>query len=69
MLKSLARALFLEARLMVLDDIFSGLDHPTAMAIFKDLFGKDGLLRQSECTVILSTHLRKNPSLILSYFT
>lgn len=44
---------------MVLDDIFSALDHPTAMAIFSGLFGENGILRQSRCTVILSTHLRK----------
>ncbi|OAA78570.1 ABC transporter, transmembrane domain, type 1 [Akanthomyces lecanii RCEF 1005] len=54
---SLARALYLEAHLMVLDDIFSALDHPTAMAIFSGLFGENGILRQSRCTVILSTHL------------
>ncbi|KAJ6785127.1 hypothetical protein PWT90_07569 [Aphanocladium album] len=54
---SLARALFLEARLMVLDDIFSALDHPTATAIFSDLFGENGFLRRANCTVILSTHL------------
>lgn len=54
---ALARALFLDASLMVLDDIFSALDNETAVGIFNDLFGETGMLRNSRCTVILSTHL------------
>lgn len=41
---------------MILDDIFSALDRPTASKIFFNLFGRDGILRQLQTTVILATH-------------
>lgn len=53
---SLARALYLQSDLLVLDDIFSGLDADTEEKVFQQVFGADGILRKRRCTVILCTH-------------
>jgi ABC-type multidrug transport system fused ATPase/permease subunit len=53
---SLARALYLQSDLLVLDDIFSGLDANTEEKVFRQVFGPDGLLRRRGSTVVLCTH-------------
>ncbi|RYP55071.1 hypothetical protein DL769_010249 [Monosporascus sp. CRB-8-3] len=53
---SLARALYLQSDLLVLDDIFSGLDADTEEQVFRRVFGPDGLLRRRRSTVVLCTH-------------
>lgn len=53
---SLARALYLQSDLLVLDDVFSGLDADTEEQVFRQVFGPDGLLRQRRSTVVLCTH-------------
>jgi ABC-type multidrug transport system fused ATPase/permease subunit len=53
---SLARALYLHTDLLVLDDIFSGLDAGTEDKVFRRVFGPSGLLRQRQVTVVLCTH-------------
>lgn len=53
---SLARALYLQTNLLVLDDVFSGLDADTEDQVFRRVFGSDGLLRQRQATVVLCTH-------------
>ncbi|KAI1479174.1 putative ABC multidrug transporter [Daldinia eschscholtzii] len=53
---SLARALYLQSDLLVLDDIFSGLDADTEEQVFRQVFGPDGLLRRRQTTVLLCTH-------------
>ncbi|KGO49054.1 ABC transporter, integral membrane type 1 [Penicillium expansum] len=53
---SLARALYLHSDLLVLDDIFSGLDADTEEKVFQQVFGPDGLLKQRGSTVVLCTH-------------
>lgn len=40
----------------VFDDVLSGLDSKTLNHVFHAVFGKDGLLRQSQTTVLLATH-------------
>jgi ABC-type multidrug transport system fused ATPase/permease subunit len=52
----LARALYLQSELLVLDDIFSGLDADTEEQVFRQVFGPDGLLRRRRSTVVLATH-------------
>lgn len=42
--------------LILLDDIFSGLDPVTEEVIFHGLLGENGILRQGSQTVILATH-------------
>ncbi|RAH55406.1 ABC multidrug transporter [Aspergillus piperis CBS 112811] len=53
---SLARALYLHSELLVLDDVFSGLDADTEEEVFRKVFGPDGLLRRRRATVLLCTH-------------
>ncbi|KAI1180557.1 putative ABC multidrug transporter [Nemania sp. FL0916] len=53
---SLARALYLQSDLLILDDVFSGLDADTEEQVFRQVFGPDGLLRRRSTTVVLCTH-------------
>lgn len=53
---SLARALYLHSNLLILDDIFSGLDAETEEKVFQQVFGPDGLLKRRGSTVVLCTH-------------
>ncbi|OAA42906.1 ABC transporter, transmembrane domain, type 1 [Beauveria brongniartii RCEF 3172] len=54
---SLARAVYARPDVILADDIFSSQDQVTARAIMKQLLCADGLLRQSNTTVVLATHL------------
>ncbi|KAJ5165605.1 uncharacterized protein N7500_007435 [Penicillium coprophilum] len=53
---ALARMLYANTKLMIIDDGFSGLDPETEDIVFTNLFGKAGLLRQLETTVLLVTN-------------
>lgn len=53
---SLARALYLHSDLLILDDVFSGLDADTEEKVFRQVFGGDGLLSRRQSTVVLCTH-------------
>lgn len=55
----MARALYARTPVLLLDDIFSSLDLTTADMMFHRLFGKDGLIRKWNPTVILTTHSSK----------
>lgn len=60
---SLARALYLQTNLLILDDIFSGLDADTEEQVFRKVFGAGGLLTRRRSTVLLCTHsIRHLPS-------
>ncbi|KAK7705808.1 hypothetical protein SLS64_007756 [Diaporthe eres] len=52
----LARALYLNADVYVLDDCTVGLDKPTADKIVSRLFGPDGFLRRRNATIVWCTH-------------
>ncbi|CAI6099839.1 unnamed protein product [Clonostachys chloroleuca] len=52
---SLARALYHDAELLILDDIFTGLDEKTSQQICWRVFGPKGLLRSRRTTVVLCT--------------
>ncbi|KAJ4145421.1 hypothetical protein LMH87_004273 [Akanthomyces muscarius] len=54
---ALARALFARASIIVLDDIFSSLDRKTATAILFQLCGNNGLLKELNSAVVLSSYL------------
>ncbi|KAM3532453.1 hypothetical protein MY4038_004026 [Beauveria bassiana] len=54
---SLARAVYARPAVVLADNIFSSHYQVTARAIMKQLLGADGLLRQSNTTVVLATHL------------
>jgi ABC-type transport system involved in cytochrome bd biosynthesis fused ATPase/permease subunit len=53
---SLARALYTDADILIIDDVFSGLDGLTQEQVCKHVFGPSGLLRKRGTTVILCTH-------------
>ncbi|EXL40888.1 hypothetical protein FOCG_16654 [Fusarium oxysporum f. sp. radicis-lycopersici 26381] len=52
---SLARAVYAQKRIIILDDVFSGLDMHTENAVFHNLLGIQGLLRQLNTTVVMAT--------------
>ena len=56
---ALARALYVDAKLVVLDDVFSGLDANTEGQISRQVFGRDGLLRKRNTTTVLCTNSQK----------
>lgn len=53
---ALARALYARKELIIIDDVFSGLDASTEDHICASLLGKDGLFRMMGITVLLATH-------------
>lgn len=53
---ALARAVYAKTELVVLDDVFSGLDAETEEQIFNRLLGKQGLFQSMKTTVLLVTH-------------
>jgi ABC-type multidrug transport system fused ATPase/permease subunit len=53
---SLARALYARKPVVVVDDVLSGLDKTTEKLVFSRVFGRNGLLRQMQCTIVLATH-------------
>ncbi|OAQ99171.1 hypothetical protein LLEC1_07152 [Akanthomyces lecanii] len=53
----LARALYARKALVLLDDVFSSLDHRTAVSILFRLCGGEGMLRESQSTVVFCTFL------------
>lgn len=59
---SLARAVYAQKDVIILDDVFSGLDAHTENAVFHNLLGTHGILRQFKATVIIaSSRGRYNP--------
>ncbi|TDZ20182.1 ABC transporter atnG [Colletotrichum orbiculare MAFF 240422] len=55
---ALARAVYSRNKLVILDDIFSGLDSKSVSKISARLFAKDGHFCQNGISVILATHTR-----------
>lgn len=53
---ALARAVYSKKPIILLDDVFSGLDPVTEELIFRSLLGSNGILRNSSQTVVLATH-------------
>ncbi|KAF5671237.1 ABC transporter [Fusarium heterosporum] len=53
---ALARAVYSRRRIIILDDVFSGMDAHTAEFVSRQLLGRHGLLRRKTTTVILATH-------------
>ncbi|KAL9616745.1 MAG: hypothetical protein Q9160_008402 [Pyrenula sp. 1 TL-2023] len=53
---AVARAVFARKRLLILDDVFGGIDADTEEHIFRRLISNSGLLRRHGTTIILVTH-------------
>jgi ATP-binding cassette subfamily C (CFTR/MRP) protein 1 len=60
-----ARAIYSKQDMIMLDDVFSGLDADTEESIFNKVFGFTGLLREAKATVILVTHAGKSSCSII----
>jgi ABC-type bacteriocin/lantibiotic exporter with double-glycine peptidase domain len=56
---TLARAVYSQPELLLLDDVLSGLDLRTIEQITNRLLGPDGYLRRQQTTVVLATHAEK----------
>ncbi|KAF5023770.1 hypothetical protein F66182_4163 [Fusarium sp. NRRL 66182] len=52
---SLARAVYAQKAVIVLDDVFSGLDAHTENTVFHNLLGSHGILRKFKTTVIMAS--------------
>ncbi|WEW60176.1 hypothetical protein PRK78_005661 [Emydomyces testavorans] len=57
---ALARAIYARRNVLLLDDVFNALDAATMDTIFTRLWGKQGLLRKLNSTVVLVTHSTKH---------
>ncbi|KJZ74889.1 hypothetical protein HIM_05798 [Hirsutella minnesotensis 3608] len=60
---ALARALYSKCSIVLLDDVFSGMDANTVKHISSQLLGPHGLFRKRSITVVLATHNRQLGSL------
>ncbi|KAF5511663.1 ABC transporter atnG [Colletotrichum siamense] len=59
---AIARALYARQEVLLLDDVFSGLDSGTEEIVFGNLLGSNGLLRNNDTTVVLvSSDSRRLP--------
>ncbi|GJN68101.1 hypothetical protein PLICBS_002144 [Purpureocillium lilacinum] len=59
---SIARAVYARRALVILDDVFSGLDANTEDVVFENLLGNSGILRKANMTVVLaSSDVRRVP--------
>ncbi|KAI1268251.1 ABC transporter [Xylariaceae sp. FL1019] len=56
---ALARAIYARHKLIVLDDVFSGMDAHTAESVSSRLIGPRGILRDAQTTVVIASHSRK----------
>ncbi|KAH6604280.1 hypothetical protein Trco_007726 [Trichoderma cornu-damae] len=56
---ALARAIYARKPIVLLDDVFSGMDAHTIDVVSSRLLDRGGLLRRQHATVILTTHHRK----------
>jgi ATP-binding cassette subfamily C (CFTR/MRP) protein 1 len=54
--QALAKAVYSRRHILILDDVFSGLDAGSEERIFSRLLGRRGLLRDFGTTVLLATH-------------
>jgi ATP-binding cassette, subfamily C (CFTR/MRP), member 1 len=55
--QALARAVYARKKVLLLDDVFSGLDNSTAKAVFQALLRPGGLVRNTNTSVVLVTNL------------
>ncbi|OHE98210.1 ABC transporter [Colletotrichum orchidophilum] len=56
---ALARAVYSRQKMIVLDDVFSGMDAHTANHVSNRLFGTNGILRSQHREIIIATHSHK----------
>lgn len=59
-LQSLARAIYSRKKLVIIDDLLSGLDWATQRHVWTNVFSSNGLLRQNDTTLVPATHACKS---------
>lgn len=59
-MQALARAIYSQAKLVMLDDCLVGLDADTERHIIDKIFGPNGILSTAPITTILATSSRKH---------
>ena len=55
-MQAIARAVYSRKSVVILDDVFSGMDAATEHLVFNRMLGPKGLLRMNQTTVIIATH-------------
>ncbi|EXF85940.1 5'-nucleotidase [Colletotrichum fioriniae PJ7] len=55
---ALARAVYSRCKVVILDDVFSGMDAHTSRHVTNRLLGSNGLFRQHHITAVIATHNR-----------
>ena len=67
-MKALARAVYSKRKVILLDDVFSGMDSHTVDLVSGHLLRHEGIFRKLRMTVVLTTHSRKlNADSVSSY--
>lgn len=56
--EALARAVYARCSIVLLDDVFSGMDRHTVEHVSSSLLGSHGILRNHKATVVIATHSR-----------
>lgn len=68
-MQALARALYSRKPLLIIDDVFSGLDRTTQRRVWNRVFGPIGLLRRQGSTAVLATqyleHLNQSDHIVV----
>jgi len=67
--KALARAIYAQKDIVILDDCLSGLDGQTENKIWHGLFGRDGLLTRCRTTVLIASSSSKSSTAFLKSST
>lgn len=62
--QAIARAVYCRKRMVIFDDVLSGLDSLTEELVFQRVIGPNGLLRKNGATVVLATHSSKGTSIV-----
>jgi ABC-type protease/lipase transport system fused ATPase/permease subunit len=66
--QALARALYSKSPLLILDDVWSGLDSENARLIEENIFGDNGYCRKAGLSVIITAHAGMISSSLLTEF-
>lgn len=68
-LQALARAIYAQKDIVILDDCLSGLDGQTENRIWHSLFGREGLLKRFRSTVLVASSSGKISAIIFPNYS
>lgn len=58
-MQAIARAIYSKREFLIFDDVLSGLDAGTENKVFNRVFGKEGLIRSSNMTIVAAASSSK----------